>query len=129
MPRRGLVPPPPPPGEAEGGGEGDDTPAYPPHPWPNEQPLPPEVLADSRGAAYAAARALQERAREDAALCGSWPVTWARLQQLQGQDGNAAWLERDLDATVSHKKGRTLAGDVTRKHVELVRGHRQKRAW
>jgi hypothetical protein len=122
MPRRGAAPPALP---ADGSDEGDDAPGAhhqsPQQQLPAEQLLSAELLGDSRGAAFTAACAMLERAREDAALCGPWPLTWAQLKQHQGDESSAAWLERDLDASVTHKKYRTVAGEVTRKHVELVR--------
>lgn len=112
MPRRGPAPP---------GSDSDVEAAIPARPWPGEQPLPPELLADSRGAAYTAACALQESSRENDALCAPWPVPWATLVQAQGHDGSAATLERELDAAMVEPAQRTEMGGVPPSQIERVR--------
>ena len=99
----------------------DSEEAVPGRPWPGEQPLPPELLADSRGAAYTAACALQESSRETEALCAPWPVPWAALVEAQGQDGSAAALEQELDAALVDAAQRTAAGGVPPSQIEAVR--------
>ena len=100
---------------------GDSEEAVPSRLWPGEQPLPPELLADSRGAAYTAACALQESSRETEALCAPWPVPWAALVEAQGQDGSAAALEQELDAALVGAAQCTATGGVPPSQIEAVR--------